>query len=218
MTPKLKVTFVFMISILSFLCFIFIASLFKGQMITHFDSSVIAFIQGMETPWLTVLMKFFTFIGSTNIVIILTLCAMIFLYMVLRHRLELTFFLVMIAGTAIFNQVLKLIYHRERPSLHRLIQETGFSFPSGHSMEAFAFYASLAFLLWRHIPTRRGRTLVVVCSIGMILLIGISRIYLGVHYPSDVVGAYFASGFFFALIVWIFQWYKEYRYHQKNLK
>ncbi|MGQ7887550.1 phosphatase PAP2 family protein [Paenibacillus sp. WC2504] len=58
---------------------------------------------------------------------------------------------------------------------------------------------------------KRGRTTVILISILMILMIGISRIYLGVHYPSDVVGAYFASGFWFAFSVWIFQWYMENR-------
>ncbi|MFD0696925.1 phosphatase PAP2 family protein [Paenibacillus sp. GCM10027628] len=218
MTPKLKVTFVFVLSILSFLCFIFVASLFKGPWVAKLDSSIISSIQGSEAPWLTAVMKCFTFIGSTPIVILLSIVAMVFLYKVLHHRLELTFFVSIIAGTAIFNQVLKLIFQRQRPSLHRLIEETGYSFPSGHSMEAFALYASLAFLLWRHISTRRGRTAVVIFSVAMILLIGISRIYLGVHYPSDVVGAYFASGFWFALSVWIFQWYKEYRNYKKKVQ
>ncbi|NEW06672.1 phosphatase PAP2 family protein [Paenibacillus sp. SYP-B3998] len=211
MSPKLKVTFVFIISIFSFLIFLFIASLYSGPFIKQLDASLIAFVQGMEAPWLTVIMKSITFIGSTATVIIVALISMLFLYKILHHRLEITFYLVVIAGTAIFNQVLKLIFHRERPSLHRLIAESGFSFPSGHSMEAFALYASLAFLLWRHLSTRRARTLVIVICIGMIGLIGLSRIYLGVHYPSDVLGAYFASGFWFTLSVWIFQWYKEYR-------
>ncbi|MEW9701657.1 phosphatase PAP2 family protein [Paenibacillus sp. SI8] len=218
MTPKLKVTFVFMLSIFSFLCFLCIASLFSGQLVKQFDSTIIAFIQGMEAPWLTVIMKIFTFIGSTKTVVILSLGLIVFLYKVLHHRLELTLLVMILAGTAIFNQILKSIFTRERPSLHRLITETGYSFPSGHSMEAFALYATIAFLLWRHMATRRGRTTLVVFSVCMIVLIGISRIYLGVHYPSDVIGAYFASGFWFAIMVWLFQWYKEFRYSNKKVK
>ncbi|OCT14384.1 phosphoesterase PA-phosphatase [Paenibacillus pectinilyticus] len=211
MHSKLKVTIFLVLSVISVLCFLVVASLLKGQPIAHFDSSVIASIQGMERPWLTSLMKAFTFIGSTPVVIVIAIGCLFLFFKFLHHRLELVLFLVLVAGTAILNFILKMIFQRERPSLHRIIQETGYSFPSGHSMEAFALYAALAFLLWRHVPTKRGRTTVILISILMILMIGISRIYLGVHYPSDVVGAYFASGFWFTFSVWIFQWYMENR-------
>lgn len=209
MNSKLKVTIFLILSILSVLCFILIASLLKGQWIAHFDNSMISLVQGTERPWLTSLMKCFTFIGSTPVVIIISILCLFLFFKFLHHRMELILFLVLIAGTAILNQLLKIIFHRERPSLHRLIQESGYSFPSGHSMEAFALYAAIAFLLWRHVPTKRGRTAVILISMIMILMIGISRIYLGVHFPSDVVGAYLASGFWFTFSVWIFQWYME---------
>ncbi|WP_189018119.1 phosphatase PAP2 family protein [Paenibacillus marchantiophytorum] len=216
MIPKLKVTFVLLISIFAFLVFILIASMIKGQWIAQFDHTLISFIQGLESPGLTSIMKCFTFIGSTLMVVIVAFAAMLFLYFVLHHRLELIFFLVVMIGTAIANTLLKHYFVRQRPDLHRLIEVTGYSFPSGHSMAAFALYASLAFLLWRHISTRVGRTIVIMLCIIMILSIGTSRIYLGVHYPSDIVGGYFASGFCFALAVWLFQWYKEYRVYHKQ--
>ncbi|MCY9698335.1 phosphatase PAP2 family protein [Paenibacillus alginolyticus] len=218
MIPKLKITFVLILCILSLLCFSLIASHILGQQIAQFDHNVITFIQGMESPGLTLLMKVFTFIGSTPIVIVIALSAILFLYFVLHHRFELVFFVSIVAGTGIINLLLKLYFARQRPDLHRLIQETGYSFPSGHSMEAFALYASLAFLLWRHICTRIGRTINILICIVMIGLIGISRIYLGVHYPSDVIGGYLASGVYFTLGVWLFQWYKEYRAYNKKVK
>ncbi|MDR6555634.1 phosphatase PAP2 family protein [Paenibacillus qinlingensis] len=209
-------TILLILSLVSIGCFVTIASLLQGQQIARFDSSVIAFVQGMERPWLTSLMELVSFIGSTRVVIAITLICLFLFYKFLKHRMELILFVTLIAGTAVLNRQLKLLFQRDRPILHRLAEEAGFSFPSGHSMIAFAMYASLSFLLWRHVPTRKGRTIVLVCSILMILLIGISRIYLGVHYPSDVVAAYFASGFWFALCVWIFQWYMEKRYNQKK--
>ncbi len=215
MNSKIKVTIFLILSILSVLCFTVVAFLIKGQRIARFDSSVISSIQGMERPWLTSVMKLFTFIGSTPVVIVISICCLFLFFKFLHHRIELILFVALVAGTAILNQLLKIIFHRDRPSLHRLIQETGYSFPSGHSMEAFALYAVLAFLLWRHVPTKRGRTTVILISIIMILLIGMSRIYLGVHYPSDVVGAYFASGFWFTFSVWLFQWYMENRFKPK---
>jgi undecaprenyl-diphosphatase len=218
MIPKLKITFVFILCILSLLCFSLVATLVHGQQIAQFDHQMISLIQGMESPGLTLFMKVFTIIGSTPIVVILALSAMLFLYFVLHHRFELIFFISIVAGTAIINTLLKLYFVRQRPDLHRLIQETGYSFPSGHSMEAFALYASLAFLLWRHLSTRIGRSIIIILCVLMIILIGMSRIYLGVHYPSDVIGGYLASGVYFTLGVWLFQWYKEYRAYNKKVK
>lgn len=216
MIPKLKITFVLILCILSLICFSLVATLFQGQQIAQFDHHMITLIQRMESSELTLLMKVFTSIGSTQIVVTLSLSAILFLYFVLHHRYELIFFISMVAGTAIINHILKLYFVRQRPDLHRLIQETGYSFPSGHSMEAFALYASLAFLLWRHLSTRIGRSIIIILCVVMIILIGMSRIYLGVHYPSDVIGGYLASGVYFTLGVWLFHWHKEYRTYNKR--
>jgi undecaprenyl-diphosphatase len=215
---KLKITVFLVLSILSVICFSVIASLIKGRWIAQFDSRVISAVQGMESPWLTTIMHGFTFIGSTPLVVVISICSLFLFFKFLHHRLELVLFVVLVAGTAILNQLLKFVFQRERPTLHRLIEETGYSFPSGHSMTAFALYAALSFLLWRHVPSKSGRTIVICISILMILMIGCSRIYLGVHYPSDVVGAYLASGFWFTFCVWIFQWYMENRKHLPSTK
>lgn len=171
-----------------------------------------------ESPGLTVVMKVFTFIGSAPFVTILSLFLLIFLYKVLHHRQELILFIAAVAGSALLNGLLKHLFHRMRPELHRLINVGGYSFPSGHAMSAFTVYVIVSFLLWRHIRRGWGRSLLVVFSIMMILSIGVSRIYLGVHYPSDIIGGYFASGFWLATAIWFFQFYQEKRYNKiKNL-
>ncbi|WP_243767775.1 phosphatase PAP2 family protein [Paenibacillus agricola] len=180
----------------------------SNSMLIAFDMAMIAFIQGLEHPFLTSIMKAFTTMGSFRVMTIIALGAIYFLYKRLHHRMELLLFTGVIIGSSLLNILLKMLFQRERPSLHLLIQETGYSFPSGHSMSAFSLYATLAFLLWRHVPTRSGRTWLVIGGSITILFIGISRIYLGVHYPSDVVGAYFASGFWVALSIWCFLYFK----------
>ncbi len=201
----------FMLCLVSLIGFSSIAILGKDQKLIQFDQELISFIQGFESPTLTLIMKFFTQMGSFPAVFVTTLFVSLFLYFVLKHRIELILFISVVAGTPIINQALKQFFHRPRPDLHRLIEIGGYSFPSGHAMNAFAVYGIIAFLLWRHIPSRLGRTILILLSCGFIFMIGTSRIYLGVHYPSDIIGGYFASGCWVSLAIWFFQRYKEKR-------
>ena len=207
---------IILVGLFSLIGFCFMAFLISGQKIIQFDQTVISFIQGFESPTLTSIMKFFTNIGSFPYVFGIFLVVSFFIYFVLKHRTELLLFGTVIIGTPIINQILKQFFHRVRPDLHRLIEIGGYSFPSGHAMNAFAVYGILTFLLWRHLPTHLGRTALIGISSIFILMIGISRIYLGVHYPSDIIGGYFASGFWLTITIWFFQRYKEKQDIRKN--
>ena len=93
----------------------------------------------------------------------------------------------------VLNQLLKRILQRPRPTEFRLVEEKGYSFPSGHSMVSMAFYGYLIYLIYRYIKNKYVKwTLITILSI-LICLIGISRIYLGVHYTSDVLGGFLLS-------------------------
>ncbi|GBF10351.1 phosphatase PAP2 family protein [Tepidibacillus infernus] len=199
------------IGFLLLLSFGLIAAFVSFNKIQWFDLPIIIWVQSLENSYLTEVMKFFTWIGSTKIVIAIIIITSIILYVLLKHRIELVFFVIVIIGSTALNNLLKVIFHRERPTIHRIIEETGYSFPSGHSMAAFTLYAMISFLLWKHLRSRFGRGLMILFATVMILLIGISRIYLGVHFPSDVLGGYLASGVWFTLSVMIYQWYLERR-------
>ena len=93
----------------------------------------------------------------------------------------------------ILNTLLKQIVQRPRPEGFRLISEVGYSFPSGHSMVAMAFYGFLAWLIWKYMHEPHVRWFYTVVFGLMILAIGASRIYLGVHYASDVVAGFFVA-------------------------
>lgn len=175
--------------------FAFIASNIDSTLISQFDDTVISVVQGWEADWLTPIMKTFTFIGSTKVVILLVLIGFAILFFGLRNRLQAFFFLFVMAGTGLLNQSLKFAFQRARPDTNRLIDITGFSFPSGHTMLAFSLYAVSAYIVWRHIQTATSKVVLVTFVIFMFGLIGISRIYLGVHYPSDIVGGIAASAF-----------------------
>lgn len=212
MNIKLQLLWAVIISVISLSGFSLMAMIISGHDILAFDSVIIAFVQGLETPTLTAIMTFFTFIGSWKSIVVIALLVIFFLYKVLHHRSELVLFSLVIIGAPMLNKVLKNFFERTRPDLHRLIEIGGYSFPSGHAMNAMAVYGILTFLLWRHIPTRSGRALLLIVSMMMIFMIGISRVYLGVHYPSDIIAGYFASGFWLAVAIWVYQQYREKRY------
>ncbi|MCU9613253.1 phosphatase PAP2 family protein [Caldibacillus lycopersici] len=203
LTNQLFITY--LIGLLSLIGFTCMAMAISRHDVLQFDQTIISFIQGAESPMLTQLMIFFTEMGSFPAVLSICIVALFFLYFVLKYRGELILFAAVMIGTSILNYVLKLIFHRIRPDFHRLIEIGGYSFPSGHAMNAFALYGILTFLLWRHIPNRLGRASLILVSIIFILMIGISRIYLGVHYPSDIIGGYFSSAFLLALFIRTFK-------------
>jgi undecaprenyl-diphosphatase len=211
MSLKFLVSRVFVMSLFSLMLFSLVAIMIRADRLVDFDLTVITAVQSHEAPFITSIMKFFTEIGSTKIVVILCLFIIFFLYKVLHHRMELLLFIGVVAGSPILNLLLKETFQRARPDLHVLIEIGGYSFPSGHAMNAFTIYGILTFLLWRHIINKSGRTLLLIVSSFFIIMIGISRIYLGVHYPSDIIGGYFASGFWLAASIWFFQWYMERR-------
>ncbi|AMX00337.1 phosphatase PAP2 family protein [Rummeliibacillus stabekisii] len=203
-----------LVSLIGFSC---MAILISAQKIVRFDQTLISFIRGFESHTLTSIMKFFTFIGSFPVVLVLFLIASYILYCVLRCRAEVFLLGTVILGTQVINQVLKIFFHRARPDFHLLIDVGGYSFPSGHAMSAFAFYGILTFIFWRHIPNRFGRTTIVLFSSILILIIGTSRIYLGVHYPSDIIGGYFVSSIWLTIVIWFFQRYKEKQYEKNEV-
>lgn len=175
--------------------FAYIARGIRRETITDFDSTIISTVQGWETDWLTPIMKAFTFLGSTTVVLFLIFAGFAILLFAVRNRAEAFFYFFALGGTGVLNQILKLIFKRERPDIHRLIEITGFSFPSGHTMMAFSLYAVISYILWRHIRTYTSKILLILFAVLMFGMIGISRIYLGVHYPSDVIGGTVASAF-----------------------
>lgn len=103
---------------------------------------------------------------------------------------------IVVVGSGVCIQIAKLIFHRARPS-GALVMESSASFPSGHATIAIAFYGFLAYLLLREIKKYRILTLVI--SIIIILAIGFSRLYLGVHYLSDVLAGYLMGAVWLAI-------------------
>ena len=102
---------------------------------------------------------------------------------------------VMLAGTWLLNNLLKTIFQRTRPDTLHLVAVGGFSFPSGHAMIATAFYGMLGYIMWSHLlHGSKPAWYVLLLTFCLVIAIGVSRVYLGVHYPSDVVAGFAAGG------------------------
>jgi undecaprenyl-diphosphatase len=131
-----------------------------------------------------------TQLGSVEVLAGLAV-AVALLLIVRRHRLLALVWLVALAGCGLLDAGLKLVFGRERPPFRDAgILETTASFPSGHAMGSFVSYALVAYLLMLGLPLGKKWRYVAAVLALLVLLIGCSRVYLGAHYFSDVVGGY----------------------------
>ena len=114
-------------------------------------------------------------------------------FMYKRYWREAGVLMLSFGGGLALNVLLKVLFERSRPALPRVVEAAGYSFPSGHAMVSLCFYGMLAFLLMRRVASFAGRVLIVTAAVVLIGAIGLSRIYLGVHYPTDVAAGYAAG-------------------------
>ncbi len=153
-----------------------------------FDTAVRNYIYGFRSGGLTVFFKAVTYLGNWQTVTLICLLSL------LAPRLRLSFGVPMSAAAilaAMLQKLLKVSFHRARPDLTlHLITQGGYSFPSGHSFTVLIFYGILIFLCRRYVKNKTAANLATALLSCLILAIGFSRIYLGVHYPTDVLGGW----------------------------
>ena len=157
------------------------------------DIPTLQWLHAHSSPFLDALMLRATFIGGTGVALPLAAMLGLGLWLAGRRRGAL-FGAIGVGGACVIDLVAKAVFHRARPHLWLSIApQHDYGFPSGHAMLSSSIVAVLLFLLWR---SRAGRTVQVLgtlAGVGFVLLVGASRLYLGVHYPSDVLAGWVAS-------------------------
>ena len=149
--------------------------------------------------WLEEAMRDITSLGSTIVLVLITAAAVVYLGLI-RRWAEGLFVLVAVGGGQILSSLLKLGIERPRPELvSHLAQVHTMSFPSGHAMLSAVTYLTLGSLLARIAPGRAAKIYVLAVAVLATLLVGTSRVYLGVHWPSDVLAGW-CAGFAWALL------------------
>ncbi|MHB0884031.1 phosphatase PAP2 family protein [Paenibacillus sp. SEL1] len=150
---------------------------------------------------------FITSLGSLRMSLIIALGAATLCWVSLRSKAYSFAILSSFTAMWVLNTLIKEILQRERPSLQHLVEAGGYSFPSGHAMISMGFFGTI-FAIWAIERKIRGRSLFLPCALGalLILLIGLSRVYLGVHFPTDIVGGYIAGIIWLVFTVPVIYW------------
>lgn len=188
MNQKIRGAFV-AIGIIGFAVLIYIVI---AMGVTNFDTTICNAFYSARTPGLTTLAEAITYLGNWEAIVII--CLLLLIYPKTRIKFGLP-----VAGVAVVTSVTKIIVkpivERARPDVvWHLITENGYSFPSGHSITSFAVYGLLFILILRYVEDKQKKIgLAIVCG-ALTFLVGLSRIYVGVHYPTDVL-----AGWCFAL-------------------
>lgn len=181
---KWLVLFIALIGFLALAEDVFNKEIMNGDIIGYKIISTFL-ISDFATP----IAKFITNFGGAIFLITLTVILVI---LIKNKKIGLSIFSNLVIIT-VLNQLLKRILQRPRPTEFRIIEETGYSFPSGHSMVSMAFYGYLIYLIYKYVENRYVRWISIVLLSVLICSIGVSRIYLGVHYTSDVLGGFLVS-------------------------
>lgn len=184
--------------------FIELTDTLKTKVLVTYDKQITEFIISYRNPGLTNYFEFMTNVGDLyGYIIALGICAVVFFFVFKNWKFVFQIILVLLLAS-VSNVFLKKFVNRARPSIEHLVSVQTLSYPSGHAMSAMAFYGFLIYLIYTFPIHRLIKIFTIIILVILILSIGISRIYLGVHFPSDIAGGYIAGFIWVVLCILIF--------------
>lgn len=167
------------------------------NLINTVDQTIYNLIINLMNSNTTAIMMFASYLGSAVTLIVLSI-GFIFL---LKDKRDSKYISINLVLVFLLNRILKSIIARPRPQVLRLVQESGYSFPSGHSMVSMGFYGFLIYLIYIKIKNKKIKYPLIILLSVLIFSIGISRIYLGVHYATDVIGGFIIAVIYLIIFV-----------------
>lgn len=176
--------------------------------------------QTFNPPLLLDLMKFISFWGYNPQILIIT-TTFLFLILIIGLRLESLVGVINIIGSILITTILKILIGRDRPTsdlINVTLNLSDKSFPSGHVLTYTAFFGYLYFLSFSLLKPSLLKTLLLIIFAGLIFLIGPSRVYLGEHWSSDVIGGYLLGSIWLLLTVFIYRYFESYDKKPKQAK
>ena len=192
MSQRMKKTLLFGSIGLFLLLTLFVAL----KLTTPIDTSFSKWMFQLHNPVFTAFFRFITDFGYIQILLILLV-----IILIVFHKYRFAYILpIHVTISVIFNMILKNIFARPRPEMIRLIDEVGFSFPSGHAMVTMVAYGYLIYVVHHYIQQKWLRYSLIALLVFIILSVGLSRIYLGVHYLTDVLAGYSISLFYLLVV------------------
>ncbi len=165
----------------------------------QFDEKVRGFVHGFASPLMTHAMVDISLLGSTVLVIVFVIALGAFAW--LRWRRAALWLLLSFVGALVLDVTLKYSFHRARPVPFFGVAPRSYSFPSGHAFMSFCLYGVLAGLITARLRSVPVRVLIWVAAAVLVFAIGLSRIYLGVHYPTDVIAGYLGAAVWVSTLV-----------------
>jgi len=157
--------------------------------IDAFDTAVYNLVTIKKNDTVTSIYKFITFFGSTKLMVALA----IFCLVIFHKNKKGAFVTVGLIISTIVNNIIKPIVRRQRPLKLMMVEESTFSFPSGHTMASVTMYGLFIYLVWQSNLNKKLKVLFTILLTLLIIAIGLSRIYLGAHYASDVIASVIVS-------------------------
>ncbi len=188
-------------SVLSFITFIIFGFMVRNSSEgILFDVWVLEYIHGHTNPVVLSIMKFISFIGSEYF--LFPAVGIGFIYTILKKKYYISKLLIASSlGCWILNYLLKFLINRTRPVDFFLVEQGGLSYPSGHSMVSMSMYLTFAYLLSKTDLFKKNKKIIYTAALLDVLLMGISRIYLGVHWPTDVIGGFIMGYIYFQAMI-----------------
>lgn len=181
-----------------------------------FDSVIMDYLQSVESATLTNVFRMITETGSVWWITAASIFTVLFLWLKKRDVLGVLFFVIAIAGGGIFIFVLKYFFQRERPSLAPEYDGNGYSFPSGHALGSFILYGFIIYLIGREKRFFKVKMLAIALLSLLIISVGLSRVYLQVHFPSDILAGYAVGLIWLICCIFSMEMMKVYRDKDKR--